>query len=222
MRILSLFLIIILSFSAHAESRSKARNKAVHAAAVLHQFMEHEDEAIPTSLLKHAECVMVITKMVRGGLVVGGRTGWGVTSCRTSRGWSPAAYHRMSGISWGFLGGFEKLNVVLVFTQRRAIDALSSSKVNLGADLSATVGPIGRGLEAGTDYKLDSPVYSYSRGKGLYAGASVNGSVLSPLDGYNQTVYGRRASTREILTDRGVSRVNTTQVFVDALNSYAP
>ncbi len=222
MRILTLFLAMTFSLSVQADNRSKAGVKANHAAQVLHQFMEHKDQAIPTSLLKNAECVTVITKMIRGGLIFGARTGWGVTSCRAGGGWSPAAYHRMSGLSWGFLGGLEKLNVVLVFTKRDAIHALSSSKLNLGADISVTAGPVGRGLEAGTDYKLDSPVYSYSRGKGLYAGASVNGSVISPREKLNHAVYGYSATTRDILTNNVIARVRTAQPFVNALMKYAP
>lgn len=222
MRILSLILALSFSLTTHAESRGKAQSKAAEASRSLHQFMAKDDEAIPISLLKHAECVTVITKMIRAGFIVGGRTGWGVTSCRTSHGWSPAAFHRMSGLSWGFLAGLEKIDVILVFTKPEAINALSSSKLSLGADISATVGPVGRGLEAGTDFKLDSPVYSYSRGKGLYAGASVNGSVLSVLDGYNHSVYGAKVSARDILSDNNLNRVNTTQSFVDALNDFAP
>ncbi len=222
MRILSLVLAVTFSLSAHAESRAQAHSKSMEASRSLHQFMAREDQAIPISLLKHAECVTVITKMIRAGFIVGGRSGWGVTSCRTSHGWSPAAFHRLNGLSWGFLAGLEKIDVVLVYTKPGAIDSLSRSKLRLGADISATVGPVGRGLEAGTDFKLDSPVYSYSRGKGLYAGASVNGSVLSTLDGYNHSVYGARVSTRDILSDNNLNRINTTQSFVDALNTYAP
>ncbi len=222
MRILSLILALSFSLSTYAETRAKAQSKSVEASRSLHQFMARDDQAIPISLLKHAECVTVITKMFRAGFIVGGRTGWGVTSCRTSHGWSPAAFHQMNGLSWGFLAGLEKIDVVLVFTKPEAIDALSSSKLSLGADISATVGPVGRGLEAGTDFKLDSPVYSYSRGKGFYAGASVNGSVLSSLEGYNHSVYGNRVSTRDILSDNNLNRVNTTQAFVDALNEFAP
>ena len=222
MRIMSVILAMMFSLSVHAESRAKAHSKAVSAAASLHQFMAHDNEAIPISLLKHAECVTVITKMIRGGFIIGARTGWGVTSCRTSHGWSPAAFHQLNGISWGFLAGFEKLDIVLVFTKPGAIEALSDSKLTLGADLSVTAGPVGRGLEAGTDYKLDSPVYSYSRGKGLYAGASVNGSVLSALEGYNHSVYGSQSSTRDILSDNNLNHINTAQPFIDALTEFAP
>jgi lipid-binding SYLF domain-containing protein len=220
MRILSIFFAMVLSLNAHAESVAKANAKARDAAIAFESFMARDTESIPLSLLKHADCVMVITNMFKAGFIIGARTGWGVTSCRTANGWSPVAFHQISGLNWGLQAGVEKLNVVLIFTRRDAVDALSSPKLNLGAGLSIAAGPVGRGLEAGTDFKLDSPVYSYTRGKGLYAGISLEGSVVDPLVGYNQAVYGRM-STRQILTDTKHMNISTSAPFLRVLRKYA-
>jgi len=48
---------------------------------------------------------------------------------------------------------------------------LLSSNFQLGADASAAAGPVGRHASAGTDWKLDTEVLTYSRAKGLSQGS---------------------------------------------------
>lgn len=203
-----------------AASRASAEAKAQDAAEVFEFFMHDEAQAIPDSLLGKADCVMVITDMIRAGFIFGARTGWGVVSCRTSQGWSPAAFHQLTGVNWGFMAGIQKMDVVLVFTHHEAVRSLSSAKLNLGAGLGIAIGPLGRHAEVGTDYKLDSPVYSYARTKGLYAGVSLEGGVLDPKDSYNHLIY-PRSSVHQILTAQNGTSVRTVEPFVRVLEKYA-
>jgi len=53
---------------------------------------------------------------------------------------------------------------------RKGMDRLLSTKFQVGADASAAAGPVGRHAAAGTDWKMDSEILSYSRAKGVFAG----------------------------------------------------
>src|SRR5690242_20944438 len=47
-------------------------------------------------------------------------------------------------------------------------------KFTLGADASAAAGPVGRSATASTDAQLKAEIYSYSRARGLFAGAALD------------------------------------------------
>lgn len=79
--------------------------------------------------------------------------------------------------------------------QRRA-----SSKVKLGTDISAAAGPVGRKAEASTDATLDAQVLSWSRSRGAFAGASLEGLVLTQDEDDNEILYDKPVEAREILT----------------------
>ena len=76
-------------------------------------------------------------------------------------------------------------------------------KFTLGADAAVSAGPVGRNLEAATDVKLKSEIYSYSRSRGLFAGVSLEGAALQIDDDANAAFYGRKdISAGEILSGR--------------------
>jgi lipid-binding SYLF domain-containing protein len=60
----------------------------------------------------------------------------------------------------------------------KSVDAIQKGKFTLGGDASVAAGPVGRHVEAGTDIKLESEIYSYSRSRGLFAGIALEGAAL--------------------------------------------
>ena len=113
-------------------------------------------------------------------------------------------------------------DVVLVFTDESGIKGLLKSKVKLGADVSATAGPVGRKAEVGTDVLLRSGVFAYSRSKGLFAGISLDGSVVSIDNSANRKVYGKEVTGEQILLDNRVTANATVEPFLKALQMVSP
>jgi lipid-binding SYLF domain-containing protein len=110
----------------------------------------------------------------------------------------------------------------MVFTNSDGIKPLLRGKLKIGADASATAGPVGRNAEAGTDILLNSAIYSYSRSKGLFAGVAFDGAVLKLDDDANKAVYGKKS----VAADASVRKVNAAamgmvQPFLRALQKYA-
>ena len=111
----------------------------------------------------------------------------------------------------------------MVFTNSEGIKPLLKGKLKIGADASATAGPVGRKAEAGTDILLKSAIYSYSRSKGLFAGIALDGAVLQLDDGANKNVYGKESKAADLSTRKvGAAAVAVVQPFLDALQKYAP
>jgi lipid-binding SYLF domain-containing protein len=99
--------------------------------------------------------------------------------------------------------------------------ALLSSKFELGADASAAAGPVGRHAEAQTDWKMRAQVLTYSRARGVFAGITLNGAVITQNRDDTRTFYGRMVPFRTILLGR-IAPPADAQPFLNALNKYAP
>jgi lipid-binding SYLF domain-containing protein len=99
----------------------------------------------------------------------------------------------------GFQIGGSETDVVMLVMNEGAIDKLLSSKFTIGADASATAGPVGRTAAAATDAQLHAQILTYSRSRGLFAGVSLEGATLRPDDDANKDLYGREMSNKDIV-----------------------
>lgn len=179
--------------------REATADRLEHAGAVLHEIMAAPDKGIPQEVLDHAKCIAVVPHMVKGGFVFGAEGGKGVATCRTAQGWSAPAFFTIGGGSWGLQIGVEGIDLVMILQGDRGMQHLLSSKFQIGADASAAAGPVGRHASAGTDWKLDNEILTYSRSKGVFAGITLNGQVIQRDDDSMRAMYGPDVSTRAVL-----------------------
>jgi len=182
-----------------ASAKQDATDRLDNATTVLHEIMGMPDKGIPEEVLEHAKCVAVIPHMVKGGFVFGAKGGKGVATCRTAEGWSAPAFITISGGSWGLQIGVEAVDVVMIFQNDKAMQRLLESNFQVGGDASAAAGPVGRHAEAGTDWKLDTEILTYSRAKGAFAGLTLTGASLRQDNDSRRAIYGRNVTTRALL-----------------------
>jgi len=197
-----MFLLAMLSLGTlcwAGSAREDATERLENATNVLHEIMGMPDKGIPEEVLEHAKCIAVVPHMVKGGFVFGGKGGKGVATCRTANGWSAPAFITISGGSWGLQIGVEAVDVVLIIQNEKGMQKLLSSNFQIGADASAAAGPVGRHAEAGTDWKLDTEILTYSRAKGAFAGLTLEGASLRQDSDSEHAIYGRNVTTRAIL-----------------------
>src|SRR5690242_13763810 len=198
--------------------------RAENAANVLSEIMEAPDQGIPEALLKKAYGIAVIPHVVKGAFGIGGRYGKGLVAERNADGgWGTPLFIEIGGGSFGLQLGVEATDVVMVFTNHDGIAPLLKGKLKIGADATATAGPVGRNAEAGTDILLNSAIYSYSRSKGLFAGIALDGAVLQLDDDANKSVYGKKSVAAETAGRKVTGAALTVvQPFLQALQKYAP
>lgn len=156
--------------------------------AVLTELADIRLKGIPPKLLAEAHGVAVIPRVIKAGFVAAGRGGHGVVLARDEAGnWGDPVFVNLGGGSVGFQVGVESTDVVLVFRSKRSLERLleGKGKVTLGADAAVAAGPVGRQAMAGTDAKLEAEILSYSRSRGLFAGVSLDGTVIRPDPGTN-------------------------------------
>jgi SH3 domain-containing YSC84-like protein 1 len=197
MFVLSMFALSTLCWA--GSGREDATERLDNAKQVLHEIMGMPDKGIPEEVLEHARCVAVIPHMVKGGFVFGGKGGKGVATCRTANGWSAPAFITISGGSWGLQIGVEAVDVVLIIQNKKGMQKLLESNFQIGADASAAAGPVGRHAEAGTDWKMDTEILTYSRAKGAFAGLTLEGASIRQDNDSRHAIYGRNVTTRALL-----------------------
>ena len=179
--------------------REDATERLDNAKQVLHEIMGMPDKGIPEEVLEHAKCIAVVPHMVKGGFVFGGKGGKGVATCRTSNGWSAPAFITISGGNWGLQIGLEAVDLVMIIQNEKGMQKLLESNFHLGADASAAAGPVGRHAEAGTDWKLDAEILTYSRAKGAFAGLTLEGASIRQDNDSRHAIYGPKVTTRALL-----------------------
>ena len=220
-RPLALILVLLSATTLTASAGEEENKLAENAVRVLKEVMMEPDKSIPKDLLQNAHAVAVIPDVIKAGFVVGGRHGDGLISVKTRDGtWSNPSFVGLSGGSVGFQAGVSSTDVVLVFRTQRGVDSIVNGKFTLGADASAAAGPVGRSATASTDAQLKAEIYSYSRSRGLFAGAALDGSAITIDNDANQAVYGNGVTPRRIF-DGGVTAVpNSVVDFRDRLEEY--
>jgi lipid-binding SYLF domain-containing protein len=157
------------------------------------------DKGIPEEVLEHAKCVAVVPHMVKGGFVFGGKGGKGVATCRTANGWSAPAFITISGGNWGLQIGVEAVDLVMIIQNEKGMQKLLSSNFHVGADASAAAGPVGRHAEAGTNWKMDTEILTYSRAKGVFAGLTLEGASIRQDNDSRRAIYGSKVTTKALL-----------------------
>ncbi len=174
-------------------------------------------------MIKDARAVAVIPSMKKGAFIFGGRWGKGLMTMRDPDGhWQPPSYIDIVGGNWGLQAGFQSTDLVLIFTSESAVRSLLRGPLTLNADASAAAGPFGRKLQVGTPILLNSGIYAYSRSRGLFAGISLDGAVISIDDGSNARVYGKNIDGNEILLGRRVESNTVVAPFLNAMERYSP
>src|ERR1017187_1917191 len=167
---------------------------------VLHAVMGAPDKGIPDEVLSNAKCILVVPNLIKGGFIIGGKHGRGVASCRTASGWSAPAFVSVGGGSWGLQIGVEGVDLVMLVMNDRGFQHLLSDKFELTGEGSVAAGPVGRHASAGTDWKMDTEVLTYSRSKGVFAGLTLEGAVVEEDNDSTRAIYGKDMRFRAILS----------------------
>jgi lipid-binding SYLF domain-containing protein len=212
----AMFLLAMLSLGTlcwAGTAREDATDRLDNATNVFREIMSAPDSGIPEEVLEHAKCVAVIPHMVKGGFIFGGKGGKGVATCRTASGWSAPAFITISGGSWGLQIGVQAVDLVMIIQNEKGMQKLLESNFQLGADASAAAGPVGRHASAGTDWKLDTEILTYSRAKGAFAGLTLEGASVRQDNDSRKAIYGRKVTTRDLLLGK-VSAPAAAQPFL--------
>ncbi len=192
----------LLAFSVASMASATEQDVVNRSATIIREFHAMPERDIPRSVMRNARGLAIIS-VLKVGFGISGKGGEGVVVARTGNGWSGPSFVGTGGAGAGFQIGAQVTDFIFVLNTDAAVRAFSKDgNVTLGADVSAAAGPVGRDLQAGVI--PTAAVFTYSRSKGLFAGASLEGAVIATQKTANARYYGHLVSARAILSG-GVS-----------------
>ena len=225
-KVISILMALALAaLPALAADDTKETDRLENAGSVLEEILNVPDD-IPQDLLDKAECVVIFPSVLKFAIGFGGSYGRGAMVCRSGEHftgpWGAPSMAALEGGSFGLQLGGQATDFVLLVMNPRGATAILSSKVKLGAGMSAAAGPKGRDASAATDVTLRAEILSYSRSRGLFAGISLEGSTLRPDNDANEKVYGKKVTATEIVRQGAVPVPPSAQKMVSLLNKKSP
>jgi len=151
-------------------------------------------------VLKQARAAMICPQIFRAGFLLGGQGGSCVLVARDGAGsWSAPAFYGMAGASLGFQAGVQDAEVMLLIMSDRGLSAVMDNQFKLGADATATFVDLGGGVEGATTAALRADIVGFTRARGLFAGISLSGSLMSSKSDWNQAYYGRPTAAQQVV-----------------------
>jgi SH3 domain-containing YSC84-like protein 1 len=190
----------LFSSCATVSPRDAMQADVDQAAAIIERFEAIPEKGIPPAVMRAARGLAILT-VTKAGFIGSVRGGTGVVVARLEKGWSGPSAIGTGGLGIGFQAGAEISEFVIVLNTPAAVDAFAKqANVTLGGNLTVAAGPVGRAAEAGVG--LGAAIYTYSRSQGLFAGVSLEGTVIGTRDDVNAAYYGRPVTAGEILSGK--------------------
>lgn len=195
-----LIFILPLFFVSLISANATEQDIVDRSSVIIREFRHMPEKGLPPRILRRAHGLAIIS-VVKAGFIFSGKAGDGIVVARTGQGWSGPSFIRTGGAGWGPQIGAQVTDFVIVLNNERAVRAFSKGgNVTLGADASVAAGPVGRAAEA--DVTPRAAIYTYSKSKGLFIGASLEGAVIGAHSGANARYYGRPVNAYDILSGR--------------------
>jgi lipid-binding SYLF domain-containing protein len=223
MKRLALTLFCLMLGGATVATANTVADQLQKATNVLNEIMRAPDQGIPADLLAKAVCVGIVPSELKFAIGVGGTYGRGVLVCRKGGDgpWGAPSMFTLGGGSFGLQLGGEATDVVFIVMNPEGARKLVQDSVKLGGEISAAAGPVGRSGEGATDAQLHAEILSYSRTRGLFAGVSLDGSVLKQDEDDNRKIYGQRVTAKQIVIEGTVARPESARRLDATLTRYS-
>ena len=217
---LSLFLVAVPVLA----DKKALEDRMMHAASILQEIRGSLDEEAP-GVLHDAYAVAIFPEFVNVSLVGGVKHGRGIVAKRLATGeWSKPAFARITSGSLGLQFGVSVSQLLIVFKDPKAVEAISGGQFSVGADAAYAAGTLGGSAGAATDNKLQNQIVAVARSKGLFAGVALESGVLRIEKDANVEFYNDAIGLdgRRLLNDTEVATPAVAQHFQIVLDESVP
>ena len=195
--------LLLVNVGASARDKADAEKLVTKSLSTLTDFSNDPDMKWFQNNIKKAKGILIIPNLVKAGFIFGGSGGSGVLLRNNAASkelgvsnieWSYPAFYSMGSVTWGLQIGVEAAEVVMLVMNDRGMDALLTSKLQLGTGASITAGPVGSGAQVAT-----ADILQFSRSKGLFGGLTLEGAVVNPRNEQSSDYYGKPVTPMDIL-----------------------
>ena len=216
-------LLALAALTCPAMAQKEASSRLHAAIEEVREMMDASDTGIPRNLISKALCVVLVPNLKSAGSITGGQYGQGFFSCRKflTAGWNAPGSVRLSGGKFGLLNGGKETDVIMLIMNQSGVDHLLSNKFQIGGEVSAVAGPVGRDLSAAAEAELHAEILTYSRSGGVFGGLDIAGSTVSQDEDSNRELYGRKIANKEV-QETGPQVPALGQPLINALDRISP
>ncbi len=190
----------------HAETMQGQQELVDRATLAAQEILDDAQGHDARALLPQARAVMICPRVFKVGFLIGGQGGGCVLEARGGQGtWSSPAFYSVSSGSFGLQAGIQDAEVMMMILTPNGLRAVLDNQFRIGADASVAIVTIGGGVEGATTTNLNADIVAFARTRGLFAGVSLQGSVMSSDSGGDQVYYGQPVGPVEIVMAMRVS-----------------
>lgn len=195
----ALAFVLVLTVSGTSFAAATADSIISGAVSIIEEMSSQGDVSSMADTVNASRAIAIVPSMVKAGFIIGGEYGEGLILRHENGKWYGPSFYNIGGGSFGFQAGVQSVALLLSVSNERGVGAFTGSKTKLGGDFSIAAGPVGRRAEAATDAQIKASIYSYSIAKGLFAGVSLDGSVISISVKRNKEYWGDKVTAKEAL-----------------------
>jgi len=195
------FLAALLGLASPAFAQADQQALVDRAALAVQEVMSSGDRPQDVQdYLRRARAALVCPRIFRAGFIIGGEGGSCVLVGRDGGGsWSSPAFYTMGAGSIGLQMGVQDATVVIMVMTEAGMNALLNSQFSFGAEAALSVATIGGSIQGATTTAAGADIVAIARTRGLFAGMSLQGNVLTYLPDWARAYYGRDVSARQIV-----------------------
>ncbi len=191
---------LTLLLAACAQPSPADQQTLVDRATLTVQEMFSGDQASDArSLLQRAKGILVCPQVFKAGFILGGQGGGCVMAGRSADGWSNPAFYSLGSGSIGFQIGVQDAEIVFIVLTDKGLQALLDSQFKIGGDASVAVAAYGAGIQGATTAALRADIVAFAKTRGLFAGISLDGSLISTKSDWNQAYYGKPMAAQQLV-----------------------
>lgn len=203
---------------------AKDEIKKVNAAAkVIKEIAATPKKGIPPAMLKNAYAVAIFPGAAKQDFMVSGKQAEGMLLVRDAEGkWSAPVFVGLSGgtLGWQVIAG--PMDIILVFKNRKSVDAILKGKFTLSAKLAVVIGPVGQSLRAASTEEQAADITTYTRSGGTFMDATVAGSTVHVDEAANAAFYGTpKIRAEEVISASAGKSADEVKSLHKLLSDYA-
>jgi SH3 domain-containing YSC84-like protein 1 len=196
-RFLFAALLLLLPLAAHAQTDQQS---LVDRSTLTVQDMFGPDAGNdPRRMLQKAKGALICPRIFKAGFFFGGQGGDCVLVARGPEGWTAPAFYVLGSGSFGLQFGVQDSELVFLILTERGLRAVLDSQFKIGADAGIAVATVGAGLEGATTAALRADILAFAKSRGLFAGISLQGSIISARSEWNKVYYGQPLAAPQIV-----------------------
>ncbi len=198
LRLLLPILLVLLPLAARAQTEQQTL--VDRSTLAIQEMLGDPDASQARDLMTKAKGALICPRVLKAGFIFGGQGGDCVMIGRGSGGgWSSPAFYGMGSGSFGLQIGMQDMEIIFIVLTDRGLQALLDSQFKIGADASVAVATLGGGVQGATTAALRADLVAFSKARGLFAGLTLEGSLITQHSDWNRLYYGRPIGSQALV-----------------------